>query len=91
MLETLNFIFAVITGWSLGYIGVYYRTYDYQKYLPILLSSQFVFLGIALDAILLPLLGGLITCIVTVLFTYDPIFPGGHKIVSESYLKPISK
>jgi hypothetical protein len=42
-----------------------------------------LFLGLTLDVSLVPLISGLVACVITSVFTYDPIMPGGYKILKE--------
>lgn len=74
-----NIIFSALTGWSLGYLFVYYRSFEYQRYYSIILYILIVNSGISLEVSLTPLLIGLLVCTFTSILTYDPIFVGGHK------------
>lgn len=77
---------AVFTGWSLGYAGVYFRSKEYQRYFPVLITLVLLIVAYKVDSPLLYVTSGNIACILTVIFTYDPVIGGGYKIFQEQRL-----
>lgn len=91
----LNLLLAVLTAWSLGYLFVRYREYDYQRYYPLVMYIYLIYVTLVFDlseAIDLKVsVLSFVVCLFTVLFTHDPLIGRGYKIYGELPISVRSK
>lgn len=90
VLSTFNVIFSMVTGWSLGYISVYYRRREYERYYGGFIYVYLLSISNDMNFDLIPIMVGLLSWLITAIFVYCPMIGDGYKIYQESDWQRIS-